>query len=568
MSAGDPLAARRDLRTGGPPGPRAHPSVATPIRRVAPSEWRWVLAATLVLLGLVELPALVAVRQAAPDAVFSGFLFNVQDGNSYLAKMQAGAHGAWLLQIPHTTEPHQPVPLFVFHLLLGRAAGALGLGLPLAYHLAGWLAGALMLAVTYRFVALFLGTVALRRLAWLLVAAGGGLSWLGLAAAGVNWVQGEPLDLYSPEAFASLALIYTLPHLALARAGLLGGLTLLIGAVERGRVREALLAAGVWLATALIVPLYVVVMAAVTIAYAAALGLRARPLPRRAVALALVAVAWTPPVSAYIAWIFRADAVLASWSAQSNIYSPAPIYYAAAYGLPALLALAGLPWALRARRRWWLLAWLAVIPLLVTLPVNFQRRLLEGVQVALAILAVAGLAVLGARLARRAARRRQLLRAAVLGALLPTNLLLLATAFATAVGGAEPAFHPRGLVSTAGWLERNAPGGHVLSSFATGNALPALAYVRTYIGHEAETPDIAARQAAVRRFYQATTPDAERRALLAAGTIDYVVFGPAERALGEPEAGATRGAFDPAGAAYLEPVYTEGEWRLYRVISP
>jgi hypothetical protein len=542
---------------------------ATRAGTVTRAEWRWVLAAALLVLACAQAPYLYAWTRSGPDMLFSGFLLNVYDNHTYLSKMQQGAHGAWLFQVAHTTEPHSGTLLFQFYLLLGRLAAALGLPLVAAYDAAWWAASLAMLAVTYRFIALFLRARWMRRLAWLLVAACSGLSWALLAPAGGQWLNGEPLDIYSPEGFASLSLIYMIPHLALARACILGGLIVLIGALERGRTAPgmgseragALLAGLLWLAAALLVPLYVFVAGAVTAACLAALAARRRALPWRELRLALLAGAPLVPFGLYVWWIFRSDAVLAAWSRQSNIYSPAPIYYLAAYGLLIVLAVPAARWAWRAERRLWLLGWVLVVPLLVYLPFNFQRRLAEGFQVALAVLAVAGLAHLGATWLRTRARARRLARAGLLGLLLPGNLLLLVVALGAGAGQAPPAFHPRGLVAVAGWLEREAPRANVLASYESGNVLPALAYVHVYTGYDPETPDVAAKNAAVARFYAAGTPDAERRALLAAGRIDAVVLGAYERAL------APGGVFDAAHAPYLREVFREGEWAIYAVVK-
>ena len=58
----------------------------------------------------------------------------------------------------------------------------------------------------------------------------------------------------------------------------------------------------------------------------------------------------------------------------------------------------------------------------------------------------------------------------------------------------------------------------------------------------------------VSAFYQSTTADADRRMLLAAGRIRYVIFGPHERALGN---------FDPAQAPYLAWRFGIGSYSIY-----
>ncbi len=72
--------------------------------RPAPDEWRLVLALSVGLVLLASVPYLLAYL-VPPEHVFSGFLFNPVDGNSYFAKMRQGLRGGWLFTLPYTAEP-------------------------------------------------------------------------------------------------------------------------------------------------------------------------------------------------------------------------------------------------------------------------------------------------------------------------------------------------------------------------------------------------------------------------------------------------------------------------------
>jgi hypothetical protein len=185
---------------------------------------------------------------------------------------------------------------------------------------------------------------------------------------------------------------------------------------------------------------------------------------------------------------------------------------------------------------------------LLYLPIPTQRRLIEGVQ-----LPVVALAVLG--LSQAAPRWRRWLRPALVSLSLPTALMLWLGALYLARQPAEPIFLPAGQVAAFDWLARQGRGGAVLlSAYETGNALPAYAPQVAYVGHGPETVRLTEKLPRVAEFYQAAGSDAERRALLADGRIDYVLFGPHERALGD---------FDPAQAGYLSRRYGEGEYEVY-----
>lgn len=85
-----------------------------------------------------------------------------------------------------------------------------------------------------------------------------------------------------------------------------------------------------------------------------------------------------------------------------------------------------------------------------------------------------------------------------------------------------------------------------------------LAGRRVFLGHWAETLDWPERETQVATFFDATTTDPWRVALLCRHQITHVFHGPEERALG---------GFDPAAVPYLEPVFRRGEVTVYRVTT-
>ena len=89
--------------------------------------------------------------------------------------------------------------------------------------------GCALILVTYRFIAAFLRGPATRMLALVLIALGGGLGWLLALIGRGDWLGSLPVDFYVPEGYSFL-ILFGLPHLALARAALLGGLLLLLRA--------------------------------------------------------------------------------------------------------------------------------------------------------------------------------------------------------------------------------------------------------------------------------------------------------------------------------------------------
>jgi uncharacterized membrane protein len=140
-----------------------------------------------------------------------------------------------------------------------------------------------------------------------------------------------------------------------------------------------------------------------------------------------------------------------------------------------------------------------------------------------------------------------------------TNVLLLAGTLGPIQRRESPIYLPAGEVAALRWLGAEGSAGEaVLSTYAVGNVIPAWTDLRVYIGHGPETLDYGRKEDSVRVFFQASTEDSWREALLAEHSLDYVFYGPEERALG---------AWDPSGAGYLATVYAREGYVIYEVVG-
>ena len=335
---------------------------------------------------------------------------------------------------------------------------------------------------------------------------------------------------------------------------------------------------------------------------------------------AAIGLAALPPAlpAAYMAAIFALHPVYRAWALQNQVRSLHPLHYLAGYALPGALALADLvraaglvragsrPTGLRGHR-WQPLAlpivWVALVPLLLYLPLNVQRRLIVGAQIPLCLLAADGLVtalalpvgrsravrllcalrlklerwlrgrsrfvrwllqpLLTSRYSPRGLRR--LLVASVILIAACTNMLLIAGTTAQVIRRAPPIYHPRAELDALDWLAANtSPQDTVLCAYETGNYVPARAGNRVVLGLGPQTLDVDRKRGEVQRFFcgtsQGADEDAWRRDLLERYGVAYVLIGPRERALGRD--------CDPDVAPNLIRVYDTGGYALYRVPSP
>jgi hypothetical protein len=266
------------------------------------------------------------------------------------------------------------------------------------------------------------------------------------------------------------------------------------------------------------------------------------------------------PIVIYNAWLFTSHPVYRTWGAQNQILSPHPLHYLAAYGILLALTVVAARHVWRSAEYAWLaLAWVAMVPFLVYLPFNLQRRLVEGVQVPLSLAAAVGLRRISGAQSRGSSLMSTLAVGVVLGGLLPTNVLLVAGNSMALRGRPSPVFRDSAQVAALDWLSSQVePSDVVLASYRTGNYLPARVGARVFVGHGPESVRAQQKKALVARFFGGSADDAWRQRLLGEYGVDYVFWGPEERELG---------AFDPVEIGYLKLVYDRVGYAVFEVVE-
>ncbi len=555
-----------------------------PPARVSPAERRFVLIFGALVMLATSLPYLLGYALQGSDFRFTGFVFGVEDGNSYIAKMLSGWAGAYLFKSPYSVYPQCGLLFYLPYLLLGKLAAppALHEQLVALYHLFRIVAGMLSILATYDFLAVFVRTVFYRRIGLALAVLGGGLGWVLVVSGHAEWLGSPPLDFISPESFGFLG-IYGVAHLPLGRALLLWALTAYLKLSRRvlaqnlqTRITDCSIwrltvkLGALWLASGFFNPLCLLIGGLVIAVHLGGLLVKSRirpavvqalqPAAWRRLALCVLAAAALPGLLlAYNLAIALIDPYASQWNAQNRILSPHPAHYLFAYGLLIPYCWVGGRRLLREdfSTGWFLVGWLLAVPLLVTLPIDLQRRLTEGAWVAACAL---GIAAFEPPALRRSAEKPAWLdwRLALLLLAFPTTLFLLAGGVMSVLKPGPPRFITADQEGAFTYLQQTAPpGAVVLGAYATANPLPAWAPVRVLAGHGPESLHKTELLPRIQAFFEASTPAEQRAGLIDEFGIAYVVWGPAERALG---------GWQPAQAGYLEPIADFGDIALFRVM--
>ncbi len=564
-------------------------------------ENRAVIAVAAAVMALTLVPYLAALQLGEPGEVFGGFIWGVDDGNVYLSWIRQASEGHLLLANQYTTDPQNPHFFNLFLLFAGLVCRISGLAPIYVFHGLRLLGGVFMLVSFYWLVSLLTGDRWVRWAALGLTALGSGLGWVVVLAdeagarlglhpvdVGVNWqVQPEAVTflsaLLNPLFITSMGLIcLTLGHALIAlerkrlRPALLSGVLLLIlGNIHSYDIFAIHATLGVWIIYGLMTRRYSLRTAAATYAV-------------------IFAVSAPAPLWSY--WAANQDP---SYLVKAMTPTPSAgfVNYLIGYGLLAVFAIAGaiqtLPPGPSSMGReengnalgpgllrfavFWALANSAVLGL----PVSFQRKLVEGLHMPVAILAGVGVVYLARLVTSRAAaagklqtvkERMALTVVAALVICLPSNALLVSQCLENVKTNNElllhvlapPIYLSADYADAASWLaEHTTAEDVVLSSSLFGSYLPATAPCKVYVGHWAETLDFVGKLRQVRRFYDAASGAEERLALLATRLApDYVVVGPYEGLMGGSYG--TSPVLDEATAGFLEPVFTSGNVTVLR----
>lgn len=442
---------------------------------------------------------------------------------SYLEQVR---EGRWMFVDLFTSEWPQRPRLDIFWLAAGLFARATHLPAPLAFHLLRILIIIPFTLFLSTFVAAFLrppspqhlvlGTWGLsirtvRRVTLLLLAFSSGIGSVIVPSLDGRDVwrpgyHGWPIDFWVPESNTFLTLAQS-PHLITSLWLILWIVFATLRYSETKRWRWSVGAGIGALALFQFHPFYVPTIFAVLLGLILTESLASRRIRWDVVAHSAIVAAMSAPSVAYHLWSIAVDPIMAAKAGQNLLFTPAWWYVAAGYGFLVPLALIGAYQLARTRtpHARLLLAWLLATIVLVFSPLTWQRRLTEGLHVALVITAVYGLSPLCAWIRNRLTPRALALvwtRATAVAVAIPllgfstiANIGRDLALFTVAFPGTIPRhslYYPLAAVDAMRWIRARAQSGDV--TFAVGldgNFLPMYAARQSALGHGVETTNFA-----------------------------------------------------------------------------
>lgn len=487
-----------------------------------PKNWRWPLAAILLILLASSLPTLAGVLTQTQQQRYIGIPFNTMDYAVHTAMIQAGQQGELSYQLRFTSEPHSPALIRTFYVLLGWCFWFVPA--TWLFQIARLAFGGLALWAVYRLCRLaFPEDMRLSRLAFLLAALGGGVGWLQIMLGQISPEQITPLDLWFIDGYL-FRVILLFPHMSATVMLLALSFSELLAYHRDGQLHRLVRVAGMAILTQVINPIAFLLLDA-ALAGLMLYRLSTSGLKRGEWATFLLVVTAQLPLLFYSAILLTTEPIWSIYTAQNKTLSPPPGHFVFGFLPLWLLAVIGLPTSLRHHRPIAItaLAWITCALLCIYLPVNIQRRFMIAITLPLGLLAAIGLQRLLATI-----RNPALARIALPGLLafsMLSHLVTLAAYTSETIQRTESLFFPAVYEQTAVWLHGQSDRqGTLLASETASRLMAAQAGVRVFSGHPMETIHYEEKMRQVQGFYTSSNC----RWLEEQG-IRWVVYGPYEQ---------------------------------------
>ena len=495
------------------------------------------IAGALMLLS--SLPYLIAAVSTPSGHVYTWMLHNIDDSAVYLSWMKQVAQGQFFQENRFCIEPQKSVLFNIWFLILGTLSKVTG-G-PLAYHVGRLVGvGGLVFAIARLAQSIFKDANH-QRLAIVFTCLASGFGYLFGGFSTARGFTGQPIDLFQPEISVFQVSVYS-PLFAPALALIVVAVSSWIRAESSHLTKDAIVAG---IATALLGNIHsydvLHVMLAVICIRVTSDAIQRR-FDLHAWLLAIGAGVIALPTTAWVFYATRVDPLFAA-RADTDTRTAAIHWVLIGFGIALPLAIVAVVNAIKARDlpKLYLAAWFVGALLSSQLPFAFQRKMLMGAQIPLAMLAVAGLLQIATKLTGDFPKI--LIGTAVLLAL-PTNVFWVQDAMSKLPANAgSTQMRPYLTISendALTWLGRNGkatdavlvgpdptshlrfPGVALMPHLSV--YVPAIGGLTVFDGHWSETINYGAKITSTVRFFDASTSDDVRREILVQNRIRYVLY--------------------------------------------
>lgn len=533
------------------------------VRSITSSEWKFLTLVCLVVCIITLMPYVYGYLSAPEDMNYSGIHhLTPGDTNVYLSTISSVKEGDNSMLNLYTSEEQTIRYINPLWYSVGLFARVFNLPALTAYHISRIILAAAFVIILYLFISLLTASVRVRKVALSIVVFASGLGALfnPFFHDASNLLE-RPIDIWVPEGIPFLSLYHS-PHLIASTTLIVIVFGLMALAFRSGRFSYA-----IWggIAGALLTwfhPFNTPTIVFVVGAYLVVAMIMKRKLLGRWIAQYLTFGFLLIPAVVYLFAVRELDPTIAGWTQQNVLPSPSPAMYLIAFSsLIPFVIYTLFKKKIRSERTYrFLLVWIIVSTILIYFPVDFQRRMVEGLFIPLGIITAMGVVYIWDKLSQaRGAFIKQTILYTVLIIFLPiTNIQILGQDIYIYKSKKElPYYIPANEMEAMLWLhDETASDVVILSGEYMGNFIPAYTLRRVYIGHGPQTLDLERKLKEVNNFYGGRYSDIQIQNLLYEGNISYVFASSSELAYG---------SVDLSAKEYLTLVFSNQSVEIYEV---
>lgn len=496
------------------------------------------------VLFLVNLPIFYFYLFPKDNLVFLGRrIINSQDTYTYVSFIEEAKQGKILLDNLYTTQPQIPSLIRPSYLVIGKFASILNLSSIAAYHLARLLLSIPLLIVLYKFLSLFFETSRKRLIAFTILITSSGLGFI------LSGIIPSSSDLWIPEANTFLSMAES-PHFIFSQILMVTGFFLFIRFLEKKKLIYIFISTILFLILSFEHPYNMFIIWPIIFLTSFFSNQK------------LFKSAFFASVSSfgiiYQIWQAIANPILKSW--QVKLISPSPTAYLAGFGLLIPFSIIGMENFIKQNsiKHKFILIWLFVTATMIYAPVEFQRRMIEGIHIPLVILATSGLFTVTERF------KKQIQLLILYGTLFILSLSSFYIIFndLNTIGkdSIKSYYYYISKPESEGinWLKNNTNQNEgILSNWFFGNIIPGITGRRVYLGHKAQSGNFDQKIELLNSFL--LSEDVTKSIdFLKQNNIKYIFVGNFDSMLSY--------GFKPDNKPFLKKVYSKDGVLIYKVI--
>lgn len=502
-----------------------------------------VLLIGLSVLILVNLPIIHYYLFPEENLVFLGRRnINSQDTYTYVAFIEQAKQEKIIFENLFTTDKQTPSLLRPSYLIIGKLASFSNLSGIGAYHTARIFLSVIFLIIGYKFLCKFFEDSTKRIIAFAILLTSSGLGFV------LNKIIANSSDLWIPESNTFLSLAEP-PHFILSQTLMVAGFLTFMKYLEKKKLVYVFFSTVIFFLLAFEHPLNLIVIAP-TIFFTAYLS-------KTGLIQSLFLTFLSSFGILYQVTQTLTNPVLKSW--QVEHLSPSPINYLTGFGLLIPLAIIGAEKFLRENAPWkkLILIWTSATVILIYLPNDFQRRMIEGVHIPLAILAIAGL--FGVAEMFKGKWYLWIIYSSVIFLSFGSFYSIQNDFAKIGTDSIQSYYYSISKAESEGmkWLRNNTNGNDgILANWFYGNIIPGLTGRRVYLGHKAQSGNIDQKIYLINSFLL-DADHANAVNFLKTNRINYIFLGNYDSML--------KYGFKPENNPFLKQVYSKNGVAIYKL---